>query len=110
MLCGKIYSLFCEVLTDIFGLQKSTRFHKLQQEGSEVRMGRPNLEKIERLFEKNEGFSLTVDQYKQKTGTDFPKEKYYAENRSAIAKKAKEYGFEVLVIPHHIEFRKVGEN
>jgi len=75
-----------------------------------IKMSRPNLEKIEKLFEKNEEFSLTVDQYRQKTGINFPKEKYYAENRSAIAKKAKEYGFKVFVIPQNIEFRKTGGN
>ena len=47
-------------------------------------MKRPNLEKIERLFEENED--------------------------SAIAKRAKKYGFKVIVIPQYVEFRKVGDN
>ena len=72
-------------------------------------MSRLNLEKIEKLLEKNEEFSLTLDQYRQKTGIDFPKDKYYAENRSAIAKKAGEYGFKVFVVPQHIEFRRNGK-
>lgn len=70
-------------------------------------MSHPNFEKIEALLEKTEEFSLTVAQYKQKTGANFPKEKYYAENRSAIAKKAKEYGFKVVVVPQCIEFKKI---
>lgn len=67
----------------------------------------PNLAKIEKMLDKGEDFSLTMEQYKQKTGADFPKDKHYAENKSAIAKKAEDRGFKVVVIPSHIEFKKM---
>lgn len=70
-------------------------------------MSHPKLHSIDILLKKGEDFSLTLAQYRQKTGADFPKEKYYAENRSAIAKKAKEYGFKVVVIPQYVEFKKI---
>ena len=70
-------------------------------------MRRPNLAKIEKMLDKGEDFSLTMEQCKQKTGADFPKGKNYAENKSAVSKSAKSRGFTVSVIPSHIEFRKI---
>ena len=67
-------------------------------------MRNPDLSKIVGLLEKQEEFELTDIQYKRKTGAEIPKDKSYTEKRSAVAKKAKEYGFEIEVIPKRIIF------
>ena len=69
-------------------------------------MGRPHLGKIEEKLEKGKGFELSNQQYKNLTETDFPKSKYYAEKKSAVAKLAQQYGFQIEVIPQRIIFKK----
>ncbi len=70
-------------------------------------MAKPNLEKIIQMMEKGSDFKLTSQQYKKKTNSDFPKYKSYAEKRSAVAKKAQEYGYRIEVVPQQIKFLKV---
>ena len=41
------------------------------------------------------------------TGIDIPKSKYYTEKRSAVAKRAKEYGYTLTVIPERLVFSKL---
>lgn len=69
-------------------------------------MARPNFEKLEKQFERGDDFELTNQQYKSRTGTDFPKDKSYAERKSAVARKAGEYGYQIVVIPQKILFKK----
>ena len=69
-------------------------------------MKKPRLDEIEKQLERGKGFELTSEQYKNLTEADFPKSKSYAENRSAVAKLAKQYGFQVRVIPLRIVFEK----
>lgn len=70
-------------------------------------MKNPKLGKIINLMERGADFDLTNQQYKTKTGAEFPKSKSYAEKRSAVARTAKEYGFQIEVIPQKIKFRKL---
>jgi hypothetical protein len=70
-------------------------------------MGRPKLEKIEKMMEIGEDFELSNQQYKAKTEAEFPKDKYYAEKKSAVAKVARKYGFRIEVIPQRIKFQKL---
>ena len=69
-------------------------------------MAHPKLDKIEKMLEKGKDFELSNEQYKTRTGADFPKSRYYAEKNSAVAKKAKEYGYYIEVIPQRILFIK----
>ena len=70
-------------------------------------MGRgPDFAKLERTMEAREDFSLTRSQYRDSTGRNLPKEKWYIENRSAVAFCAREYGFRVEVVPETIRFVK----
>lgn len=70
-------------------------------------MSTPNLGKIIKTMEKGKDFELTDGQYKNKTGLDIPKGKSYVEKRSAIARKAKEYGFSIEYTPAKIKFKKI---
>ena len=67
---------------------------------------RPNLSKVELLFKEGRSFKLSREQYIEKTGADIPQEKSYTENKSAIAKMAKNYNFSTEVIPEILIFTK----
>ena len=69
-------------------------------------MKHPKLEKIIELLENGEDFSLTRMQYTDFTGIDIPQSKYYTEKKSAVSKKALDYGFEIVVIPEVLKFIK----
>ncbi len=68
----------------------------------------PKLEEIKKRMAKCKDFQLTRTQYIKLTGIDIPQNKTYTETRSAIAKAAKENGYEVEVIEEIIKFRKKG--
>lgn len=70
-------------------------------------MKNPDLSGIVEMLEKKEGFELTDIQYKRKTGAEMPKSKSYAEKRSAVSKKAKEYGYRIEVIPKRMIFHPI---
>lgn len=70
-------------------------------------MSKPNLEKIIQMMDRGSNFELTSQQYKKKTNADFPKDKSYAEKRSAVAKIAHKHGYRIEVIPQQIKFLKV---
>ena len=57
----------------------------------------PRLDSIRTLLESGESFSLTEKDYAKTTGTPLPKESYYLKNVSALARLAKEYGYELIV-------------
>ena len=69
-------------------------------------MKKPKLDEIEKELRKGRNFSLTDEQYLAKTGAQFPQRKSYAQRNSAVAKKAREYGFRVVVIPKIIKFER----
>lgn len=69
-------------------------------------MAKPRLEEIAKQMEKGEDFELTGQEYKKKTHLDFPKDQNYAEKKSAVARKAREYGYRIEVIPQRIRFIK----
>lgn len=69
-------------------------------------MSAPNLEKIIELLESGEPFSLTENQYKRKTGLNIPKNNTYLVNDSAVARKAKEYGYKLVLQERQISFER----
>lgn len=70
-------------------------------------MSRPKLGQIIEMLEKGEEFELTDEQYKTKTGLNIPKGKSFVEKRSAVAKRAEEYGFLIEYSSAKIEFKKI---
>ena len=70
-------------------------------------MRKPDLRKIDNLFSKGKDFTLTRNRYLSLTGADTPQDMYYTKNKSAIAKHAKSYGFEIEVIPEKLIFHKI---
>lgn len=70
-------------------------------------MAKPKLEDIENKLSEGKNFDLSRKQYYLLTGLDIPQSKSYTEKRSAVAKMAKEFGYEVKFIPEKLEFRKV---
>lgn len=67
-------------------------------------MPSPNLEKIIELLESGEQFSLTENQYKGKTGLNIPKNNTYLVKNSAVARKAKAYGYKLVLQERTILF------
>lgn len=72
-------------------------------------MKKPDLTKIIKKMEGGNNFVISGSQYQDYTGTDIPKKKYYAEKQSAIAKKAKEMGYKI-VLTEKMEFIKEGKH
>lgn len=70
-------------------------------------MAKPKFEKIIKIMERGKDFVLSAQQYREKTGADFPKNKSYAENESAAAKVAAEYGFRIRFVPAQIYFERI---
>lgn len=64
----------------------------------------PDLSGIEKMLRSGEDFSLTSSQYEKSTGSPIPKYRYYAEHRSAVAKRAESFGYRVEVVPAVIRF------
>ena len=69
-------------------------------------MATPKLDKIEKQMKSGEAFSLTNSQYKKSTGLDIPKNNNYLVKESAVAKKAKLYGYKIIVHERQISFEK----
>ena len=69
--------------------------------------GRPKLDKIVERMERGKDFTITRPEYIAITGIDLPQDKSYTEKRSAVAKRAKECGYAIEVIPEKLVFRKV---
>lgn len=55
-------------------------------------MAHPKLDKIEKMLEKGKDFELSNEQYKTRTGADFPKSRYYAEKNLLSPKRQKNMG------------------
>lgn len=60
-------------------------------------MSKMNFENLVSLFEANQEFSLTESQYEKSVGKALPKDIYYLKNKSALSRKAKEYGYCITV-------------
>lgn len=68
---------------------------------------RTKLKKLDHLFNKGSTFQLTNSQYEKLIGENLPKEKWYLENRSAVATVAKEHGYQLkMIVDKTIEFIK----
>lgn len=59
---------------------------------------RPNLDALNDLFKKGQDFQLSDRRYEEITGASLPKGKYYLLSNSALAKKAKDKGYEITAI------------
>lgn len=59
---------------------------------------KPNLDNLDYLFECGTDFQLSGKLYEEKAGIPLPKGKSYLKNRSALAYRAKERGFEIVEI------------
>ena len=69
---------------------------------------KPKLENLENLFNSGLCFELTDTQYEKKTGVPLPKQPYYLVKKSALAKKAKENGYQLKLIEKRVIFTKIG--
>ena len=72
----------------------------------ERKMKKPNLTTIENRLKQGQNFELTSEQYKNQTGADLPKRKYYIEKDSALAKLARKYEFQIEFMSLRIKFSK----
>ena len=68
---------------------------------------RPNLIQIEKRMQNGKNFTLTRADYIKLTGVDIPQDKYYTERRSAVARRARDNGYVIEVIPEKLVFKKV---
>lgn len=73
-------------------------------------MPSPKLSEIIKLMELGTEFTLTDSQYKSKTGLHIPKDNSYLIHRSAIAKRARRYGYKLAVHEKEISFEKEKNN
>lgn len=67
----------------------------------------PKLESLDKLFKTKESFSLTDAQYEKLTGIPFPKYVRYLLEKSALSKKCREFGFEMMVQEKTVHFRRI---
>ena len=70
-------------------------------------MSKPKLERIVDRFKKGKNFSLSREEYIRLTGADIPQSASYTRSSSAIAKRAKEYGYQITVIPETLVFTRI---
>lgn len=68
---------------------------------------KPDLKKLDTLFDTNNEFTLTDKQYKNRTGARLPENLYYLKNNSALAKKCRKYGFSMSVQEKTVTFKKI---
>jgi len=68
----------------------------------------PKFDTLEKLFSTGKDFELTDAQYEKKTGTPLPKSSYYLVNKSALARRAKEKGYQLKVIEKRVILTKKG--
>ena len=67
---------------------------------------KPRLEALDQLFETKDTFTLTDSQYEKRVGIPLPKHSYYLLNKSALARKCMEKGFEIIVQEKTVTFIK----
>lgn len=66
----------------------------------------PKLENLDYLFETEDKFFLTDNQYETKTGVRLPKNLNYLLNNSALARKCNVLGFSIKVQEKVVYFEK----
>lgn len=69
-------------------------------------MPTPKLDEIIKMLKSGKEFSLTDNQYKRKTGLNIPQNNTYVVKNSAVAKKAREYGYRLVLQERTILFEK----
>lgn len=69
-------------------------------------MACPNLKGIEKQLETGVDFSLTDNQYLKSTGLNIPKSEFYLKSKSAINKKAEQYGYKIQLVEKTLIFKK----
>ena len=69
-------------------------------------MKHPDLTQIIKKMQEGKNFELTRGQYLKYTGRDIPQNKSYTEHRSAVATKAKELGYKIIVVPEKMIFKR----
>lgn len=73
-------------------------------------MACPNLKEIEKQLQTGVDFSLTDNQYLKSTGLSIPKDDVYLKSKSAISKKAEQYGYKIQLIEKTLIFKKEIKN
>lgn len=68
----------------------------------------PKLENLDVLFDSGKDFELTDEQYEKETGAPLPKKTYYLITGSALAKKAKDKGYQLDLIEKRVILTKKG--
>lgn len=68
----------------------------------------PRLENLDVLFDSGKDFELTDEQYEKKTGAPLPKKSYYLITSSALARKAKDKGYQLELIEKRVILTKKG--
>lgn len=71
-------------------------------------MKQTSLSNFQKLFQSGKNFSITEKQYQTEVGRDFPKMPYL-QNSSALARMAKEYGYELKIESIIVHCEKKGE-
>ena len=69
-------------------------------------MACPNLKGIEKQLKTGVDFSLTDNQYLKSTGLNIPKSEFYLKSKSAINKKAEQYGYKMQLVEKTLIFKK----
>lgn len=67
----------------------------------------PKLSNLDELFRMGKDFELTDAQYEKKTGIPLPKGASYLLKNSALARKSKEEGYEMVLIEKKVIFKKI---
>lgn len=73
-------------------------------------MACPNLKNIEKQLQTGVDFSLTDSQYLKSTGLNIPKSEIYLKSKSAIRKKAEQYGYKIQLVEKTLIFKKDRKN
>lgn len=68
---------------------------------------KPKFDEIDTLLNEGRNFELTDNQYYTKTGAHIPLNKSYTQNKSAVAKLAKKYGYLIKMEPAKLYFVKM---
>lgn len=57
----------------------------------------PDLSQIDDIMQKGDNFSVSGEEYERLTGAPLPKDDSYLQKKSAVAKRAKDAGFQIKV-------------
>ena len=70
---------------------------------------RPDLSKLDSWLGKKDRIDLTDAEYENITGLALPKDRYYLLNRSALARRCIENGYEIRLIDKRVIIEKKNE-